>query len=243
MRTPSEDIVDGVHLWINGMSLAAVSRHLKRKGRYVSPSTVYRWGAKYYPMSAKFLESLRILVGGKWHADEIYVMVRGVKKYLFMVMDSDTRCCLSYEVADQKDGHNANSLLERTKKYGRKIPYAFVTDALGSYIDAFKKVFAPLNPHHTHSVHIKNASLNNKKRNNNIQERFNSTFRAREKTARGIKIKSSPMLVGFTVNYNFVRPHTGLKGKTPAEAAGVVINGDDPWRTIIGNAALAQGVA
>ena len=38
--------------------------------------------------------------------------------------------------------------------------------------------------------------------------------------------------------YNFVRPHMGLDGRTPAEAAGIKIVGRDKWMTIIGNAGM-----
>ena len=62
-------------------------------------------------------------------------------------MDNAARFCFSYEAADLKNGHNATNLLEMAKKYGRKIPYEFVTDALGSYIDAFK-----CSHHVTHTI-------------------------------------------------------------------------------------------
>ncbi len=33
--------------------------------------------------------------------------------------------------------------------------------------------------------------------------------------------------------HNFIRPHIALEGKTPAEKAGIVVEGDDKWLTII----------
>jgi len=41
---------------------------------------------------------------------------------------------------------------------------------------------------------------------------------------------------GFRIYYNFIRPHMALKGKTPAEACGIVINGKNKWLTLIQNA-------
>ena len=45
-------------------------------------------------------------------------------------------------------------------------------------------------------------------------------------------------LFGFVMHYNFVRPHMGLDGRMPAEAARIKIVGRDKWMTIIGNAGM-----
>jgi len=36
--------------------------------------------------------------------------------------------------------------------------------------------------------------------------------------------------------HNRIRPHEALKGKTPAEVAGIDIQGEDKWLTMIQNA-------
>jgi putative transposase len=58
---------------------------------------------------------------------------------------------------------------------------------------------------------------------NNIIERLQGTQRDRTKVLRHFKrIETAQVkLDGFRGIYNFVRPHMGLKGQTPAEAAGV----------------------
>ena len=38
--------------------------------------------------------------------------------------------------------------------------------------------------------------------------------------------------------HNFIRPHVGLGGRTPAEAVGIAMAEPDKWRTVIGHAAL-----
>jgi hypothetical protein len=45
---------------------------------------------------------------------------------------------------------------------------------------------------------------------------------------------------GMQVYHNFIKPHEGLEGKTPAEACGIVINGENKWMTLIQNAAMAK---
>ncbi len=41
------------------------------------------------------------------------------------------------------------------------------------------------------------------------------------------------MADGTRIEYNFIRPHMTLKGKTPAEAAGLPSLGKNKWRTLI----------
>jgi len=38
------------------------------------------------------------------------------------------------------------------------------------------------------------------------------------------------------IHHNFVRPHQGLDGDTPADRAGIRIVGKNRWKTIIQNA-------
>ncbi len=44
-----------------------------------------------------------------------------------------------------------------------------------------------------------------------------------------MKVDDAPTTPMNQIYYNFVRPHQALKGKTPAEAAGVGISGENKW--------------
>lgn len=72
--------------------------------------------------------------------------------------------------------------------------------------------------------------------NNNLMERINGEIRDREKTMRGLKKKDTPILQGYQIFHNYIRPHESLDGKTPAEACGIKVNGDNKWITLIQNA-------
>jgi hypothetical protein len=71
---------------------------------------------------------------------------------------------------------------------------------------------------------------------NNKMERMNGEIRDRERVMRTLEKSDSPILTGYQLFHNYVRPHTALKGKTPAEAAGIRVAGMDKWLTPIQNA-------
>ena len=73
-------------------------------------------------------------------------------------------------------------------------------------------------------------------RNNNKMERLNGEFRDREKVTRGLKKDDSPIIDGCQLYHNYIRPHMGLDGRTPAEVCGIKIEGNNKWMTLIQNA-------
>ena len=46
----------------------------------------------------------------------------------------------------------------------------------------------------------------------------------------------SPIITGMQIHHNYIRTHMGLNGDTPADRAGIKINGKNKWITIIQNA-------
>jgi hypothetical protein len=53
---------------------------------------------------------------------------------------------------------------------------------------------------------------------------------------RTLERADTPILSGMRIYHNFVKPHMALGGKTPAEVAGIKVNGENKWITIIQNA-------
>jgi len=46
-------------------------------------------------------------------------------------------------------------------------------------------------------------------------------------------------LKGMQVYHNFIKPHEGLDGRTPAEACGIELQGENKWITLIQNASVS----
>jgi putative transposase len=44
------------------------------------------------------------------------------------------------------------------------------------------------------------------------------------------------VLTGYQLYRNYFRPHEALDGKTPAEKCGIIIEGENKWKTVIENA-------
>ena len=68
-------------------------------------------------------------------------------------------------------------------------------------------------------------------------ERYHGTFKERSKVMRAIKKPDSAFVRGQRIYYNYLRPHTTLEGKTPAEAAGIDLKLEgNKWEAIINKA-------
>ena len=57
---------------------------------------------------------------------------------------------------------------------------------------------------------------------------------------RTLEKADSPILTGYQLFHNYIRPHTALNGKTPAEIAGIQVNGENKWITLIQNASASH---
>jgi putative transposase len=67
-------------------------------------------------------------------------------------------------------------------------------------------------------------------------ERMNGEIRDREKVMRGLKRADTPILKGMQIYHNFIRPHESLNGDTPADRAGIKVEGENKWMALIQNA-------
>ena len=233
MRATPQVITSAMQLYFTGESLRNVQKFLKLQGVEVSHVAVMKWINKYTALMTKYVEKLKPNVSDKWRADELFIKVKGDLKYLFAMMDDETRFWIAQEVADSKEKHDARNLLRMSKELMGKKPMTFITDGLPSYHDAYKKEFFTLkNPRTEHIRHIKlRGDIHNNK-----MERMNGEIRDREKTMRGLKKMDTQVLKGYQIYHNYVRPHEALDGKTPAEACGITIEGNNKWKTLIENA-------
>ena len=223
-------------MYYQGMSIRDIVNNFKMFGTNVCHTSIYRWLAKYSKMTTNYLNNVipRTSPRTMVRADEMWIKIKGKQKYLFASMDDETRYWLAFDMAHTKYQHNADRLLEITKKKIGKSPAHFVTDGLHAYIKSSKRVFGKKTNHISH-IHMR-AKRN--KDNNNKMERLNGEIRDREKVFRGLKNFYTPLIGGLKTYYNYTKIHGSLNGKTPAEASLIEVDGTNKWITLIQNASL-----
>jgi putative transposase len=138
-----------------------------------------------------YLERSTPNVGDAWRADELYVKVRGNPKYLFALMDDQTRFWIAQQVADTKYTSNIQPLFKDAKQITGKRPNSMITDGAANFHDAFNKEFwTKKNPRTRQHIRLQGDH------NNNKMERMNGEVRHREKVMRGLKRKDTAVLTG-----------------------------------------------
>jgi putative transposase len=237
MKASPQVITSAMQLYFTGESLRDVEKFLKLQGVKVSHVSVFKWINKYTALMTKYVEQMKPNVSDTWRADELWIKVNGDLKYLFAMMDDETRFWIAQEVAETKDRHDTRTLLRMSKELMGKKPLTFITDGLHSYHLAYKKEFYTNTKPKTQ--HVKEIAFAGRVHNNKM-ERMNGEIRDREKTMRGLKKADTQILKGYQIYHNYIRPHEALNGKTPAEAAGITIEGNNKWKTLIQNAAKAK---
>jgi transposase-like protein len=107
MKHNPQAITSAMQLYFSGESLRNTMKSLKLLGVEVSHKTVFMWIKKYVRLMQNYAETLTPNVSDTWRADELYVKVKGNIKYLFSLMDDETRFMIAQEVAETKEKHDA----------------------------------------------------------------------------------------------------------------------------------------
>jgi putative transposase len=233
MKHSPQGITTAMQHYFSGESLRNTSRSLKLIGVDVAHQTIYRWIEKYTELMQTYLEKITPSVSNAWRADELYLKIKGNNKYLYALMDDESRFWIAQQVAHIKNTADVGPLLAKGKEITKARPKTFITDGGHNFHTAYEKELYTVKG--LRPTHIKHIRLRGDM-NNNKMERMNGEVRDREKTMRGLKKMDTPILKGYQLFHNYIREHEALDGKTPAEKCGVIVNGKNKWITLIENA-------
>lgn len=240
MRNTIQHITIGVEMLFAGLSSRKTANALHVVGCTVSHVTIQNWGRRFGDLMDAFLYTVTPHVGEDWRTDEVYTRIRGERKYLFAMLDAETRYWLARLVATNKGTDDVRPMFREAKKVAGKVPSKLISDGASNFAEAHKDEYAPRNFLWKDSVHESHIRMDGDLNNNQMESFNGNTIRMREKVVRGLKDEDSALLAGLQAYHNHVRPHLGLPGgQTPGEAAGVHIGGGNRWLTLIRAAAKA----
>jgi transposase-like protein len=220
MRTERNVVVAALNLYFDGLSLRKAQRNLEQIfGEKVSQVTILNWIKKYSKLIKEFAITLTPQLSGLWHEDETMLSCEGRNVWFWEMIDEDTKFLVASHISGTRTLEDTITLFKRGYEQSKVRPRALFVDGSFVYNTAFNKVFYTLRKD-TRPELVQRVGIRARE-TNNIVERMHGTVKDRTKPMRGLKSFESTkaLLEGFTIHYNYVRPHQSLNGKTPAQAA------------------------
>jgi putative transposase len=233
MHLSPQIITFALQLYFTGESFRNVQKFLELQGVKITNVAVYKWIKKYVKLMETYLARITPNVSNVWRTDELYLKVKGNMKYLYPIMDDETRFWIAQQLADTNNIVDVRPLFAHAKEIAGKRPNTLISGGAPNFHDAFKFATHRL-PTTRHIRHIRIQGDHN----NSKMELMNGEVRDREKVMRGLKLPDTKILPGYQIYHNYFRPHEALKGKTPADVCGIEIQGANKWKTIIENAGM-----
>lgn len=231
MRINDHVIITALNLYYDGLSTRKVQKQLSDIfGEEVAASTVWYWVSKYGELVGEYVKTLAPKLSGKYHHDETEFKVGGHEKFFWETIDEDTRFLVAHMLTGERSSEDAKKVFQMALEKQR--PTAFFTDGSFAYDEAMKKVF--YTRYKANQVEWVRRVGIRARETNNIVERLHGTLKDRLRPMRGLKHVDTAkrLLDGYVANYNFCRTHSSI-GMTPAQAAGIEVNG---WKQLIENA-------
>jgi len=238
MKATPETVTVALDLYFKGISMRAIVDHLKQfHDVEVSHVAIYKWIRKYVKMLKAYADQLVPRVSGIWHSDEMALNIRNLGnhenlRWAWNVIDNESRFWLATQITEKREIADARCVLAQASSLANKRPMAVVTDGLRAYQDGVQKEFFTMKAPRTQHVRIPNIR---DRSNNNMVERLHGTIRQRNKIMKGLDKESTAqtMMDGLRIYCNFIRPHTALDGRTPAQKAKIDVDSCRNWLSLI----------
>jgi putative transposase len=237
-RADPEKIALALDLYFRGMSVRKVAEHFAQVHNLkVNHVTVYRWVAHYSKLAAEWMDRQGARTGERWHIDETVVNVNGEPRYLWNIMDADTRFLMATHVSQGRGLADTRVPIKKAKAVTPDRPMEVFSDGMNSYPYAIRRELAYRVGDRVISPHRRVPSIRAPK-SNNLVERLHGTEKERVKVMRGFDNDkgTAALMEGFRAHYNLVRDHQALK-TTPGVAAGFTPLSGFRWHELLKRAA------
>lgn len=233
MRTQKHIIGFAMDLYFDGMSVRKIQRQIAYLFKVkVSQVAIHKWITKYSLLTKEYVDTLKADLGDIWHTDETAIKVKGQQKWFWEIIDARTRFMVAEHLSNTRTIKDSTKLFMDARNRTMKRPKIIYADGCFAYQKGFNKAFYTNRRNKT--LLIQNVGINGRV-HQNIVERLHGSFKDMIRARRGLDSSTATkaMLDGWFVYYNFLRPHSSLKGKTPAEVAGIKLDLTNRWESLI----------
>ncbi|MFZ3492069.1 IS6 family transposase [Streptomyces sp. 5.8] len=173
------------------LSLRDIEELMLERGIEVTHETIRQWSITFGPEYARGLRHRRPAPDDKWHLDEVFIRIRGERKYLWRAVDADGNV-LDILVQSRRDAAAARRFFKKLRKKTASVPRVVVTDKLRSYGAALRETM-PSVEHRSHK------GLNNRAENSH------QPTRERERSMK--YFRSAGAAQRFLGAFSFISPH------------------------------------
>jgi transposase-like protein len=235
MRYSDTTITLSIDMYLSNLSSRKMRNQLKRHfNTKVSHITILDWVRKYSLKVHNFVERLGYNLGKSFYADETMINREGHQDRFWACVDYETRFITGVHYSIKGNIEEAKKFISKSVKKGK--PKFIQTDSAQFYPKAFKKLF------YTNKIYrgglVVEHKVQNVRRTHIHNYKIETVFmkiKDRVDDFRGLKaLWSAPIImVGLTIQHNFIEEHTTLKN-SPCCLAGQDLDlGDNRWLGLI----------
>lgn len=224
-------------MYYKGNSLRDIQNTLYQSfGLKLHHETIRRWNNRFMGKINDYVATLKPQTSERIHLDEQCIQIGKENEWCWNSLDNKTRFLLATQITKTRKIEDARNILKRTKQVISQRPLEVATDKGHFYIKAIKREFAGQHRYMTKEDNDKVLYHATTKMDNQLIERYHSTFRERDKVIRGFKSEKTAekFIENWRTYYNFVKPHMTFNGLTPSEVAGLSIGNErNRWLSLI----------
>ena len=192
-----------------------------------------------------FVDNYDYQVGDVFTADETYIKIRGIKSYIWFIMDAAKRSIIGYQVSDNRGVGPCILSMRMAFKHLKEMPknFKFIADGYSAYPLAAQQFFVrskgKINFDITQVIGLTNDDAVSKKFRPYKQmiERLNRTYKQSYRPSNGFdNINGAKYdLALWVAYYNFLRPHehAGYKVLNKVELLSGASNMPGKWQLLI----------
>ena len=164
---------------------------MAERGVDVTYETIRTWCARFGPEYARRLRRRASRPGDRWHLDEVFVTIGGVRKYLWRAVDQYGNV-IDILIQSTRDGKAATRFFKKILKKQDHLPRVLVTDKLRSYQVAHRQTMSATE--HRHNKYL-----------NNRYENSHQPTRQREHAMKAFRTVGSAQR--FLATFSHISPH------------------------------------